>query len=242
MLKLLPFFLFISVSHAQVGEILSLRGSDSFLSRNGTQSSLTEGTKLEVGDSVHSGNGHVTLILFPKIQMGLSKGTELKITRHMVAEANTEKTESLIELVKGLIRVQVSRDPGEEVQQGVHARDITFAVRGTEYEVSTDDEMADLDVFEGEVEVSSPHVQTFVPEIVKPREGFRFDRKKRQFARRAHRENLKNVRFLRKEEIRSRWQERKAERKNRLNERKNKRLQDREARKTIRKEKRGRGR
>ncbi len=245
------FLLLTTLAYAEVGEILSLRGgTDSYLMRDGVKSSIGEGVKLEVGDSIHSGNSYVTLILYPKIQMGLAKDTELKITSHLVDEANgPEKTDSLIELIKGLIRIQVTRDHNEEVKQRVDARGVTFAVRGTEYEVSSTDDDAELDVFEGEVEVSSPHVQTFVPEIVKPNEGFRFARKSRQFAKRALKERNKEPRFLRKEELRSRWQQRKASRKEmRLEkkasreERKEKRLEDKEARRADRKEKRGRGR
>lgn len=244
------FLCFISFAHAEVGEIISMRGgSDSYLMRNGSKASISEGDKLEVGDTVHSGSAHVALILYPKIQMGLAKDTELKITSHMVEEATTEKTESLIELIKGLIRIQVTRDQNEEVQQKVDARGVTFAVRGTEYEVSSTDDDAELDVFEGEVEVSSPHVQTFVPEIVKPNEGFRYARKARQFSRRAHKARLKEAKFLRREELRSRWQQRKAlraqkkmERKNSRGERREQKLEERQARKAEKREKRSRGR
>lgn len=248
---LFVFLLLTSFAFAEVGEVVSLRGgSDSYLLRNGSKTPVTEGEKLEVGDIIHSASSHVTIILFPKIQMGLSKNTELRITRHMVDEATgVEKTDSLIDLIKGLVRIQVSRDANEEVQQKVEARDITFAVRGTEYEVSSTDEDAELDVFEGEVEVSSPHVQTFVPEIVKPKEGFRFTRKARQFSRRALKERNKEARFLRKEEMRSRWQKRKADkaskkadRVNVREERRNERMGKKADNRAERREKRNRGR
>ncbi len=234
------FIVLISLAHAEVGEIISLRGgTDSYLLRNGSKTSITEGVKLEVGDSIHSGKGHVSLLLYPKIQMGLSTDTELRITAHMVSEANNKvKTDSLIDMIKGLVRIQVTRDQNEEVQQKVDARGVSFAVRGTEYEVSSTEDDAELDVFEGEVEVSSPHVQTFVPEIVKPKEGFRYSRKARQFSRRAFKERNKDARFLKKEEMRSRWQKRKDLRADRRTERRNLRIKN----KAERKEKRNRGR
>lgn len=237
---------FTTFAHAQIGEILSLRGpQDAWLSRGGNKINLTEGGTLEVGDSIHTENAHVTFLLYPKIQMSLVKGTEITISKHLVEESTSEKTSSLIELIKGLIRIQVTRDGNEEVDQKVDAKGITFAVRGTEFEVSSTDEDAELDVFEGEVEVSSPYVQTFVPEIVKPKEGFRFERKGRKFERRALKERNREARFLRREEMRSRWKEKKASRmEKKLNRQdmKGERAAKREERKRERKERKGRGR
>ncbi len=236
----------ISLAHAQVGEILSIKGTqDAWISRSGTKVVLTEGSTLETGDSIHTENSHVTFILYPKIQMSLVKGTELNITRHMIEESTSEKSTSLIELIKGLIRVQVTRDGTEEVDHKIDARGVTFSVRGTEFEVSSTEDDAELDVFEGEVEVSSPYVQTFVPEIVKPNQGFRFERKERKFARRALKERNREARFIRKEEMRQRWNNKKAarmEKKQNKRELKEDRVNNREERKRERKERKGRGR
>ncbi len=231
-MKFLIFILFAtSTAIAGIGEVLSLRGSqDAWLSRNGAKINLTDGTQLEVGDTIHSENAHVTFLLYPKIQMSLVKGTDIIISQHLV-EGSSDKTTSLIDLIKGLIRIQVTRDGTEEVDQKVDAKGVTFAVRGTEYEVSSTNEDAELDVFEGEVEVSSPYVQTFVPEIVKPNQGFRFDKKQRSFARRAMKERNREARFLRREELRQRWKLKKASRQER-----------KQNRKALRKERKGRGR
>jgi hypothetical protein len=242
LLILLPFLF--SSAFAGIGEITSLHGDGSYLLRAGSNITLTEGLGLEVGDTIHSENAHVSLLLYPEIQMGLVNGTELKITRHMVEDAESgAKTDSLIDLVKGLVRIQVSKDQGDEVQQKVDAGSVTFAVRGTEYEVSTTPEDAELDVFAGEVQVSSPLIQTFVPEIVKPNEGFRFDRKGRKFSRRAVRERNKQARFIRREQMRSMRQKRKAERQQNKNSRKEIRQQEKQARRDARQgRKKGKGR
>jgi hypothetical protein len=249
MLRILFVFVFlISFAHAEIGEITSVNGgTDSYLLRNGNKTSISQGDNLEVGDSIHSGSAHVNFILYPKIQMGLANDSELTITKHMVDETS-EETDSLIGLIKGLIRIQVTRDGNEKVRQKVDAREVTFAVRGTEYEVSSSDEDAELDVFDGEVEVSSPHVQTFVPEIVKPKEGFRYSRKARKFSRRALKERNKAARFLKREEMRARWQARKALRAQKRNEkvllreeRKNARQENKENRKANRTGRKSRG-
>lgn len=228
---------FISLAQAEVGEIISVKGStDAYLSRNGEKHSLVEGFPLQVGDIIRSENSSVIFLLFPKIQMSLVKGTEVLITSHLVQEAGEgDKTFSLIDLIRGLIRIQVTRDQDDQVEQKVNARDVSFAVRGTEYEVSSTDTDAELDVFEGEVEVSSPHVQTFVPEIVKPKQGFRFERKNRQFVRRAFKERNREAIFLKKDELKSRWLKRRTEKR----ARKEKRWEVREERLLKRKEERG---
>ncbi len=246
-MKWFLFFLFtLSMAHAQVGEILSLKGTqDAWISRSGSRINIAEGVTLETGDSIHTENAHVTFILYPKIQMSLVKGTEITISRHLIEESTTEKSTSLIELIKGLIRVQVTKDGTEEVDHKIDARGVTFSVRGTEFEVSSTDEDAELDVFEGEVEVSSPYVQTFVPEIVKPNEGFRFERKERKFARRALKERNREARFIRKEEMRQRWKNKKAarlEKKQNKSVMKEERVNNRAERKRERKERKGRGR
>ncbi len=209
----LSFFL-MSFSFAEVGEILSLKVSqDAYLVRGTEKVLLTTGTLLEVGDRIHTEKAHVVLILYPKIQMSVASGSEILISKHMVEEAGeTEKTESLVELVRGLIRIQVTRDENEEVQQKVEANGVAFAVRGTEYEVSSTDDDAELDVMEGEVEVSSPYVQTFVPEIVKPNQGFKFERKAKKFNRRAMRERLRDNRFMQKQDVRRFWKEQRKDR------------------------------
>ncbi|MFL5783994.1 MAG: FecR domain-containing protein [Bacteriovoracaceae bacterium] len=208
---LLVLLLSISFAYAQIGEIRSLTSPGAYLMRAGSRIDLATGTPLEVGDDIFTESSHVTLILFPKIQMSLVNGTELKISQHMIDEANEEeKTTSLVDLIKGLLRIQVTRDGSETVDQKINAKEVTFAVRGTEFEVSSTDDDAELDVFEGEVQVSSPYVQTFVPEIVKPNEGFRFDRKTRKFARRANRERIKNARFMQRQQMREMWKNKKA--------------------------------
>lgn len=195
-----------TVGEAHIGEVLSIKhASDAWLFRNGTKIMIAEGTLLEVGDSVQTENSQVTFILYPKIQMSLVRDTQIILTRHLIEGADAEKTTSLVEFIKGLIRIQVTRDGNQEVDQKIDAKGVSFAVRGTEFEVSSTAVDAELDVFEGEVEVSSPYVATFVPELVKSNEGFRFERKQRKFSRRAFKERIRENRFLRPEELRQRW-------------------------------------
>lgn len=115
-------------------------------------------------------------------------------------------SDSVINFVKGIIRLQISKEGNEEINQKVQADNVAFAVRGTDYEVSLEGDDVDLDVHEGAVEVTSPDVHTFVPEIVKAGKGFRFDRKQKKFANRAFGPRFKNhPGFINKKELRARW-------------------------------------
>lgn len=235
--------LFFPVAYSGVGEILTIRGGqDAKILRQGSSLGIGEKTELEEGDTILTGNSHVVFLIYPKVQMSLNRGSELKISEHLLAEVSeANRSSSVVELVKGIIRVQVLKDDGEEIEQKIQSGAVAFSVRGTEYEVSATEEAAELDVLEGEVVVSSPHVQTFVPEVVKPNEGFRFSRKARKFERRKFRLQMKEAHLLKKEKIRELARERKKKRQVLREERKDKRLKKRTERKE-RRERKGRSR
>lgn len=231
-------FLFLSIAStwAQVGEVVSLSdGSGGVMKRGGAETALAPGLSLQLGDILESRDSHVVILLYPSIQMSFVKGSELRITNHLIAE---DKTTSLVDLVKGLVRVLVTPAEGQKIEQKIETGAVAFAVRGTEYEVSADDEAADLDVIAGEVEVTSPYVHTLVPEIVKPREGFRFQRKNQAFSRRQFRTRIREARFLKREAMRERWGQRR-EKREAIKEKREKRRAERRERM---KDKRGRGR
>lgn len=235
-MALFTLFLCLS-SFAEIGKITKLVGSDAFLTRQGQKIQLTNDLALEKGDILASQNSVVMIHLYPSSQMTLSRQTEVKLSESVIDDTTeADKSTSVIDFVKGLIRLQVSKDVKEEVDQKVVAEGVAFSVRGTEYEVSLDGEDYDLDVIEGEVEVSSPYVNTFVPEIVKKNEGFRFNKKKRQFQRRKFAQKFKNhPGFIKREELHQRWKQKRAERKLRQGMKSEKRAE----RKVLRETRRG---
>lgn len=182
------FFLTIFSASAEVGKVVRIAGENTgYLIRASEKVSLNQDTPLELQDEIHSDNSVLVLYLYPGTQISLGKKTSIKLTEHFIdsSEDKLRKSFSIIDLIKGMVRLQVTKEGQEELEQKITADDVAFAVRGTEFEVSyLETSHVDLDVVEGEVEVSSPHVQTFVPEIVKAKQGFRFDRKKRSFGRR----------------------------------------------------------
>lgn len=179
--------LFVSLAMAEdVGKIAKIAGKgDAFVLRQEQKILLTTDALIEKGDTLFTNDSVLLILLYPTTQMSVSKNTQIKITESLIEEdAEKTKSISLVDLVKGMIRLQVTKVEDLEIEQKIRANNVVFGVRGTEFEVSEEGENVDLDVIEGEVEVSSPHVQTFVPERVKANEGFRYNNRLRNFQRR----------------------------------------------------------
>lgn len=234
--------LLLSTAWAEVGKVNKVVGaSDSYLVRGTENIKLATDTELELGDVIHSQNAYVVIHLYPSTQMSLAKNTEIKISEHMIEENNDlEKSSSVIDFIKGIVRLQVTKDSNQEINQKVQADRVAFGVRGTEFEVSLEENQdVDLDVFEGEVEATSPDVHTFVPEIIKANEGFRFEKRKKSFSKRRFAPKFRNhPGFADKKRIKQQWREMKAKRKSeklsRKAERKAQRKADRKGKKGSR--------
>lgn len=220
----LIFSLLVSISFAEVGKVSKILGTgDAYVVRNQQQMALGQDSDLEQGDEIHSRDSVLQLFIYPSIQISVSKQTQIKITKSLIeGDGEKEKSFSIINFIKGIIQLQVTKDENLEVDQKIEADGVVFGVRGTEFEVSQIGEDFDLDVIEGEVEVSSPYVQTFVPEIVKAREGFRFERRAKNFKRRKFIEKFKDhPKFARREEMREKWKARREQMKAKKIEKKN---------------------
>lgn len=213
---MMAFSILITTSFAEVGKISKILGTgDAYIQRSHEKISIQENINLEQGDELFTEGSVIVVYLYPTTQISLSKNTQIKITESLIeGDGQKEKSFSVIEFIKGIVRLQVTKDENLEIDQKVVADGVAFAVRGTEFEVSQTGEDFDLDVLEGEVEVSSPYVQTFVPEIVKANEGFRFNKKARNFQRRKFGMKFKNhPGFARKEELKQKWKQKRLEQK-----------------------------
>lgn len=167
----LCFFLLTNIAFAEVGNISKVSSkSGSYIIRGKDKKSLTSNLKLEEGDQIFSQRGNVTLKLSNLAQISLKKDTVIKVNQP-----------SQITFVKGLVIVNNQKSDFK-----VDADGVMFVDQGSHYAVSKVKENFELDVMKGEVIVSSPFVQTFVPEVVKANEGFRFDKKAHTFERRKY--------------------------------------------------------
>lgn len=208
---ILTFFLSCTVL-SESGKVLKVVGGDTILTRNGTQSKLASEDILEVGDKIETSNGSALVLLYPATQISLSSNSQITISEHSIKENEVkERAVSVISFLKGFIKVMVSKDEDQEIDQRYEAKEVSFGVRGTEFELSEgEDGDIDLDVSEGEIEVSSPHVQTFVPEIVKANQGFRFSQKNKNFIRRKFLPKLRDRSvFQDRKTLLKNWKERK---------------------------------
>lgn len=193
----------------EVGKVLKVLGDkDAYILRGDQKLPASLDTDLQLNDKIVSLNSHLLIHIYPATQLSLGKNSEVQVTEHLIeASGKITRASSVIDFIKGVIRVLVEKGPGEEIEQKIQAENVAFTVRGTEFEISQDTERnVDLDVVEGEVVVSSPFVQTFVPEVVKANEGFRFGQKKRSFARRAFLLRFKDhPKFESKKKLIERW-------------------------------------
>ncbi len=236
---LLLFLLTLSTTYAAVGDDVGqvtrvLGEGTGHIRRAGKKIPLAPDLSLALGDVVSSEGALVVVHIYPGTQVSLSKNTEIKLSEHQILEEKEkiERSFSVIDYVKGLLRVQVDRDTDQEVEQQVRAEGVSFGVRGTEFEVSDESGDVELDVIEGEVTASSPYIQSFVPEIVKTKEGLRFNRRKKAFERRKFQTKFTNhPGFRGREEILKAWKmKRQARREKRTDRRQDRRERQRKAR------------
>lgn len=166
----------INAAWAQMGQVTELIGTkDAYLMRESSKVLLSKELKLESGDEVFSENAELLIRLTSGTHVSMGKNTQLKLSKEM------------IELFKGIIRLKAVKD------SKVQANGVAFEAQASDFEVSwLDNNSIDLDVYKGEVTVSSPHVHTFVPEIVKSKEGFTYNPLSPSFNRRSFAPKLKN--------------------------------------------------
>ncbi len=199
-------------SYGEIGIVTKIQGiKDSFVLRNSQKIPLEENFILEKGDEIVSENSYVVILIHPATQLSLSKKTKMILSEATIEESGeTSYVSSALELIKGMIRAQVIKDTNIQVDQKILTGNVSFAVRGTEFEVSNLDDDVDLDVIEGAVEVSSPEVHSFVPEIVKSNEGLKFKRKAARFERRKFALRFKDhPGFFGREKMRDIWRNKK---------------------------------
>lgn len=199
-----------NMAHAEIGKILKIVGTDAYLMRGSEKISLAPDLALELNDDIQTESSFVLIHLYPGTQMSLSKKSQIKLTDYNVSEANNiEKTWSVVSFIRGILRAKVDRDTDQEVEQKFEAPGVAFGIRGTEFEIAIEEnEDVDLDVFEGQVEVSSPYIQSFVPEYVKAKEGFRFERARKAFAKRKFAPKFKDhPGFEDKKKLLKKWRE-----------------------------------
>lgn len=181
------------IAMSNVGVVLKVKGQGSYLVRGTQRVTLKPALALEDKDIIFSENSLVTIHIYPMNQVALEKSSSISLSPHS------------INLMSGITRLQVQKNMKADSEYRIEAPGISFIAKGTDFEVSVKKEWVDLDVYEGEVEASSPDVHTFVPEIVKSKSGFRFMRVKKSFSGRKFSPKLMRADFLSSLDIKKLW-------------------------------------
>lgn len=132
-----------------------------------------------IAKDLETKNATMVFKLNKDAKVGLGKNSKVKII-----DAST------IELVRGHLRLKSSKN------YRVVAPLVTFTTEKGEFETAIlSKSEVELNVYVGEVEASSPLIQTFVPEIIKAKEGFVFSSKKKTYTRKKFSPKLNKLTF-----------------------------------------------
>lgn len=210
------FFLLLLVTltaHSQVGEVV--RGK-ARVERAGNVLELTEGAELELLDVVSAPHGFLQLHIFPVTQINLNNNSKIAISESLISETESS---SVIQLLEGGLRLLMEKLEGKS-EQKVEAREASFAVRGTEFEIDLFNDGEELEVFEGEVDVLDRKTNKVIERVgrerrVKWRQGKLEARKALKRQRR--------LEFKARPELGERWKAKRIKRKERTDRRRNKR-------------------
>ena len=172
-------------SQAEFGKVLQMKRDKAYLSRNGHKTPLILNSQIQAGDEINTSESEVLFLIQPSTRILLSKNSQLKVSE-----------KNVVRFIKGtgLFIVNKKSLQGEDFK--VETEGVIFIVRGTEFEVSLSESAIDLNVVSGQIEASSPFIQSFVPEIINAREGLSFDLKKKVFKKKKFslffKESIKN--------------------------------------------------
>ena len=185
----------LSTAFADIGKVLKVTDkSEAHIVRNKSKIELKSDTKLEVGDLIIAGNSNLLLHLYPETQIVLTKSSELLIEQSdLEVTKKNEKAFAVLKLQRGSLRVHSPARKNQEIEQRWETEGASAAGPQGDFELALfESKNVDIDVFQGQLSVSSPFIQSFVPEIVKAKEGLTFVAKDKAFTRRAASSKLGN--------------------------------------------------
>ncbi|WPU65162.1 hypothetical protein [Peredibacter starrii] len=208
-LWLLCFMMTLSTAFADIGKVLKLTDkSEAHIIRNKSKIELKSDSKLEVGDVVVAGNSNLLLQLYPETQVILTKSSELLIEQSdLEVTKKEERAFSVLKLQKGSFKAHTPSRKTQVIEQRWETEGASAAATQGEFEMAlSDSKNVDVDVFQGQLIVSSPFIQSFVPEVVKAKEGLTFVSKDKAFSRREAKSNLGNEpSFMADKVVRKSW-------------------------------------
>lgn len=185
----------LSTAFADIGKVLKVADkSEAHIVRNKSKIELKSDTKIEVGDLIVAGNSNLLLHLYPETQIVLTKSSELLVEQSdLEVTKKNEKAFAVLKLQKGSLKAHSPSRKNQEIEQRWETEGASAAGAQGEFELALlDSKNVDIDVFQGQLAVSSPFIQSFVPENVQAKEGLTFVAKDKAFSRRSATAKLGN--------------------------------------------------
>lgn len=162
---------FMTFARAEVGKILVLgKNSDAYVLRGKMKISLSKDTKIESNDLIITLKSPALVFMNPNIQVSVAPFSILEV------KDSNKKDAPFLNLSKGMLRAKVFKGPLKNISLEVASSGVSLKTILGEFEVFLEEKRyVNVNVFTGEVEASSPHLHTFVPEIIKAQKGFRYN-------------------------------------------------------------------
>jgi hypothetical protein len=180
-------------SFGQAGKILTGSQSESYILRDTLVVKISDNLKLKPGDEIVVKNNPILTKINPNTQIALSHNSSVKVVSFKSFKKNNKKVfTSLLELKSGTLLTNIKVKANEVVNHRIKTEEVEFIFSKGQFEISNYGTGTDLHVMKGEVEVRSPKVQTFVPEIIKSGEGFRYTKANPSFSKIPFKPQFKN--------------------------------------------------
>lgn len=149
--------LFSAAAYGQVGQdgvarVLRMRGAVKAVAKDGKEKALKKQDWLKEGTKIVTGaKSFVRIALLDKSQINIGPNSALVIAKSGI------KKKSVINLMRGMLRTKVTKDPSKNQQAKskfyIRTRSAAMAVRGTDFQViyNEQNDVTNLLTFEGEV-------------------------------------------------------------------------------------------
>lgn len=137
----------------QIGEIIRKSGPKVTVNGKVVKASMP----LFWGDRLISGpDTTLDILIYPSMAIKLNPSSEMKLIGSLIEKAQKSlNSTSAIQVVKGKIQGHLSKSMDIKNNVKVFTRKTVSAIRGTTFEISEEGEIDSVEVYEGEVEVSS---------------------------------------------------------------------------------------
>lgn len=137
------------------------------------------------GDKISSQESEIKATLNHGVEIILGKNSNAQVAHFQVTKANGQDNVFIdLDLKKGAIESKVKALNNEVIEYKILTEGAAVTAADGDFKVSlAEDKDVEVTVTRGQVLVSSPFIQSFVPEVVKENETLYFDMQENVFSR-----------------------------------------------------------